>query len=117
MDTLSVGKETYTGSSQPASTSHDWKWRHSNLYSCSFAPMYLGTRTIASGADTKKSRTTRSAMVQWALSRTLSLLGIAILVHLIVMTSVAEKGKLCILLSLHTTVIHEGEFAPYQPYR
>ncbi|XP_023705892.1 uncharacterized protein LOC111863630 [Cryptotermes secundus] len=55
--------------------------------------MYLGARTITSGIDTKKSRNTPTAMVQWALSRTLSLLGVAILVHLIVMTSVAEKGS------------------------
>jgi hypothetical protein len=61
--------------------------------------MYLGARTIASGIDTKKSRNTPTAMVQWALSRTLSLLGVAILVHLIVMTSVAEKGKMRILTS------------------
>jgi hypothetical protein len=66
--------------------------------------MYLGTRTIASAIDTKKSRTTPTAMVQWALSRTLSLLGVAILVHLIVMTSVAEKGKIQIRLSFQAIV-------------
>jgi hypothetical protein len=55
--------------------------------------MYLGARTIVSGINTKKWNTP-TAMVQWALSRTLSLLGVAILVHLIVMTSVAQKGKL-----------------------
>jgi hypothetical protein len=43
-------------------------------------------------------------MVQWALSRTLSLLGVAILVHLIVMTSVAEKGKIQIRLSFQAIV-------------
>lgn len=69
-----------------------------------FVPMYLGTRTIASAIDTKKSRNTPTAMVQWALSRTLSLLGVAILVHLIVMTSVAEKGKIQIRLSFHAIV-------------
>lgn len=33
-----------------------------------------------------------SGMANWPLSKTLSLLGVAILVHLVVMTSLADRG-------------------------
>lgn len=50
--------------------------------------MYLGT------VATVTKPTEDTGMAHWPISKTLSLLGVAILVHLIVMTSLADRGEL-----------------------
>lgn len=54
--------------------------------------MYLGTVIDKPVED--------SGMAHWPISKTLSLLGVAILVHLIVMTSLADRGKITSFVQL-----------------
>lgn len=51
------------------------------------APLNTQQHPVTKGA------TTKATMVQKAISRTIYLFGVAIVVHLIVMTSLAEKGE------------------------
>lgn len=49
--------------------------------------MFVGSVSAVTDKPTED-----SGMANWPLSKTLSLLGVAILVHLVVMTSLADRG-------------------------
>ena len=66
------------------------------MQACMRNEMYLGKVPVTSGepvAPPQGPAVHDTGMAHWPLSRTLSLLGVAILVHLIVMTSLAERGQ------------------------